>query len=234
MTEVLRNETQPKNHKVRNAGVGASLLLAVAMVGGACSNNEIKPTYTPNPTATKLATPSTAAGSASPEATQTTSCYNICGAPTPTPEVTPTPAPTPTPEVTPTPAPTPTPEVTPTPEPSPTKDVDTVNLGSIPMGGQWDVPQGHGFELIGDATIVDLTTGQVIVAHDSNDGTTAVDVVPTNGHSYRVEAIVGGVSWQDFVNSNIAVMESWFQGNVNTILQQGKTLDPESLNQLPK
>jgi hypothetical protein len=69
----MTQEQQPirnKDHRVRNAGILATASLAIAMVGGACANNEVKPSYSPSPTATELATPSTsaAAGSASPEA----------------------------------------------------------------------------------------------------------------------------------------------------------------------
>ena len=55
-----------RNRKIRNAGILATAGLAIAMVGGSCANNEVKPTYTPNPTATKLATPSTSEAGASP------------------------------------------------------------------------------------------------------------------------------------------------------------------------
>ncbi len=81
----MTQERQPKDHRVRNAGILTAGALAIALggvgVGGAFRGENAKASYAPNPTATELATqrPSEAAGSpsgspepsSSPEAFQT-------------------------------------------------------------------------------------------------------------------------------------------------------------------
>lgn len=66
----MNNERQPKNHKVRSAGILATAGLAIAMASAACGNSEVKPSNSvslANANDIELATPKASVAGATPE-----------------------------------------------------------------------------------------------------------------------------------------------------------------------
>ena len=148
---------------------------------------------------------------------------------TPRPTVAPTPRPTPRP--TPKPTPRPTPKPTPEPTPAPKAEIDEP---TVTMGQSVNIPTGWGAEVMSDATILD--NGVIIVKPDSNANSEELNVLPAKaGHKYTIFAKDGNVSWQAFPTNNIAVEKSYYTGNYNRIVNTDhKTIDPNSINNLPK